>query len=98
MSREISTVLAGMSYLECPRWHDDRIWVADFYRHQVVSATEDGQDLRVEAEIPQQPSGLGWLPDGRLLVICASTRTAASRRWPRTCGSPTAASSPMTAC
>ena len=29
----------------------------------------DGQDLRVEAEVPQQPSGLGWLPDGRLLVV-----------------------------
>lgn len=74
MNREISTVLTGMSYLECPRWHDDRIWVADFYRHQVVSATEDGQDLRVEAEVPQQPSGLGWLPDGRLLVVSMRDR------------------------
>jgi sugar lactone lactonase YvrE len=74
MSREINTVLTGMSYLECPRWHDDRIWVADFYRHQVVSATEDGQDLRVEAEVPQQPSGLGWLPDGRLLVVSMRDR------------------------
>ena len=69
MSHEISVVLDGMSYLECPRWHDDRIWVADFYRHEVLSATEDGKDLRVEAEVPQQPSGLGWLPDGRLLVV-----------------------------
>ena len=30
---------------------------------------EDGSDLRTEAEVPQQPSGLGWLPDGRLLVV-----------------------------
>jgi sugar lactone lactonase YvrE len=74
LSREINTVLTGMSYLECPRWHEDRIWVADFYRHQVVSATEDGQDLRVEAEVPQQPSGLGWLPDGRLLVVSMRDR------------------------
>jgi sugar lactone lactonase YvrE len=69
MSHEISVVLSGMAYLECPRWHDDRIWVADFYQHQVLSATADGQDLRVEAEVPEQPSGLGWLPDGRLLVV-----------------------------
>ena len=69
MTREISTVLTGMSYLECPRWHDGRIWVSDFYRHEVLSATEDGQDLRVEAEVPQQPSGIGWLPDGRLLIV-----------------------------
>jgi sugar lactone lactonase YvrE len=67
--REISTVLDGLSYLECPRWHEDRIWVSDFYTHQVLSAREDGSDLRVEAEVPGQPSGLGWLPDGRLLVI-----------------------------
>jgi sugar lactone lactonase YvrE len=67
--REISTVLSGLSYLECPRWHESRIWVADFYTHQVLSAREDGSDLRQEAEVPGQPSGLGWLPDGRLLVI-----------------------------
>jgi sugar lactone lactonase YvrE len=74
MSHEINVVLTGMAYLECPRWHDDRIWVADFYQHQVVSATVDGQDLRVEAEVPQQPSGLGWLLDGRLLVVSMRDR------------------------
>ncbi len=67
--REISTVLGGLSYLECPRWHEGRIWVSDFYTHQVLSAREDGSDLQQEAEVPGQPSGLGWLPDGRLLVI-----------------------------
>ena len=67
--REISTVVTGLSYLECPRWHEGRIWVSDFYTHQVLSASEDGSDLRVEAEVPGQPSGLGWLPDGRLLVV-----------------------------
>lgn len=69
MSREISTVLTDRAYLECPRWHDGRIWVVDFYTHEVLSAAEDGYDLRVEAVVPQQPSGLGWLPDGRLLVV-----------------------------
>lgn len=72
MATEVQTVLTGMSYLECPRWHDDRIWVADFYTHQVVSVAEDGSDLRVEAQVPGQPSGLGWLPDGRLLVVSMS--------------------------
>lgn len=67
--RETTTVLDGLSFLECPRWHDDRIWVSDFYTHQVLSAREDGSDLRVEAQVPGQPSGLGWLPDGRLLVV-----------------------------
>lgn len=66
---EFSTVLTDLSYLECPRWHGGRIWVSDFYTHQVLSAAEDGSDLRTEAEVPGQPSGLGWLPDGRLLVV-----------------------------
>jgi sugar lactone lactonase YvrE len=67
--REITPVLEDLSYLECPRWHRSRIWVADFYTAQVLSAREDGSDLRVEAEVPEQPSGIGWLPDGRLLVV-----------------------------
>jgi sugar lactone lactonase YvrE len=67
--REITAVLTELSYLECPRWHDGRIWVSDFYTNRVYSAREDGSDMRVEAEVAQQPSGLGWLPDGRLLVV-----------------------------
>lgn len=67
--REIITVLSELSYLECPRWHDGRLWVVDFYTFRVLSLAEDGSDLRVEADVPQQPSGLGWLPDGRLLVV-----------------------------
>ncbi|MDQ6837915.1 MAG: SMP-30/gluconolactonase/LRE family protein [Actinomycetota bacterium] len=79
MSRQITTVLSDMSYLECPRWHDDRIWVADFYTQRVLSAAEDGSDVRVEAEVPQQPSGLGWLPDGRLLVVSMRDATLLRR-------------------
>ena len=69
MSREIVTVVSDLSYAECPRWHGDRIWFVDFYTYRVLSAEEDGSDLRVEAEVPEQPSGLGWLPDGRLLMV-----------------------------
>lgn len=68
------TVIDGFSYLEGPRWHDERIWFSDFYTHRVLSAQEDGSDLRVEASVPQQPSGLGWLPDGRLLIVSMRDR------------------------
>nr|WP_304044434.1 SMP-30/gluconolactonase/LRE family protein [Jatrophihabitans endophyticus] len=77
--REISVVLTDMHYLECPRWHDGRVWVADFYGHVVVSANEDGSDRRVEAEVPGQPSGIDWLPDGRLLVVSMLDRTLLRR-------------------
>jgi len=67
--RKITAVLTGFAFLESPRWHEGRIWFSDFYTYRVFSAAGDGSDLRVEAEVPEQPSGLGWLPDGRLLVV-----------------------------
>ncbi|MBN9738932.1 MULTISPECIES: SMP-30/gluconolactonase/LRE family protein [unclassified Pseudonocardia] len=71
---EPQPVLTGMSFLEGPRWRDGRIWVSDFYTHRVLSARADGSDVRTEAEVPQQPSGLGWLPDGRLLIVSMRDR------------------------
>jgi sugar lactone lactonase YvrE len=67
-SRELTVVLDGYSYLECPRWHDGRLWVSDFYTNQVV-ATDGRGDTQVAAEVPGQPSGLGFLPDGRALIV-----------------------------
>ena len=66
---ELTVVLEGYSFLEGPRWREGRLWLSDFYTHQVVSLEPDGSDLRLEATVPAQPSGLGWLPDGRLLVV-----------------------------
>lgn len=67
--RDITTVVDDRAFLECPRWHDDRIWVSDLYRHEVISIGAEG-DVRVEATLDDdEPSGLGWLPDGRLLIV-----------------------------
>jgi sugar lactone lactonase YvrE len=61
--------MSDVSFLESPRWHDGRVWASDFYTNEVASANEDGSDFRVEAVLPAQPSGLGWLPDGRLVIV-----------------------------
>ena len=74
MTDAATTVVSGFSFLESPRWRGERIWMSDFYTLQVLSAREDGSDLRVEAEVAQQPSGLGWLPDGRLLIVSMRDR------------------------
>lgn len=79
MARELTTVLSGRTFLECPRWHEGRLWIVDFYTYEVLSLAEDGSDLRVEARVPQQPSGLGWLPDGRLLVVSMRDATLLRR-------------------
>jgi sugar lactone lactonase YvrE len=72
-------VIEGRSFLEGPRWHDGRIWVSDFYTGEVLSAAADGSDLRIEAQIDGQPSGLGWLPDGRLLFVSMVDHTVMRR-------------------
>jgi len=74
-----ATVVADAHFLEAPRWRDGRIWFSDFYGYRVCSANEDGSGLRVEAEVPGQPSGLGWLPDGRLLIVAMTERRVLRR-------------------
>jgi sugar lactone lactonase YvrE len=64
-----ATVVAeGLYFGEGPRWHEGRLWFSDFYDHAVKSMDPAG-DVRVEHRFDDQPSGLGWLPDGRLLVV-----------------------------
>jgi sugar lactone lactonase YvrE len=67
-TRSLRTVLTGGSYFEGPRWHEGAWWASDFYTHQVTRVTPDG-GATVVTEVEQQPSGLGWLPDGSLLVV-----------------------------
>lgn len=68
----------GLYYGEGPRWHDGRLWYSDFYDEAVFSVGDDGQPRR-EADVPTRPSGLGWLPDGRLLVVSMTDRTLLRR-------------------
>ena len=78
MTRRASVFLAGLQFGEGPRWHDGRLWFSDFYQHAVFAVSEDGKLERV-VEVPQQPSGLGWLPDGCLLVVSMLDRRVLRR-------------------
>ena len=60
--------VAGLAFPEAPRWHAGALWFSDFYDRCVRRATPDGRVEEV-LELDDQPSGLGWLPDGRLLVV-----------------------------
>ncbi|PZR83090.1 MAG: gluconolactonase [Candidatus Aeolococcus gillhamiae] len=65
--RAFRTLAEGGAYFEGPRWRDGKWWVSDMYRHAVFSVTPDGAETEV-VHVEGQPSGLGWLPDGSLLV------------------------------
>lgn len=67
-ARELTTLLEGGAFFEGPRWRDDRWWVSDFYGHLVMTVAPDGSAATVMS-VEQQPSGLGWMPDGSLLVV-----------------------------
>jgi sugar lactone lactonase YvrE len=66
-------VATGLHFGEGPRWHAGRLWFSDFYDQAVKSLGADGE-VRTELVIDDQPSGLGWLPDGRLLVVAMHRR------------------------
>jgi sugar lactone lactonase YvrE len=72
-ARTLRTLFEGGNYFECPRWRDGRWWVSDFYRHTVFTYDTDGREEAV-LEVEGQPSGLGWMPDGDLLVVSMKDR------------------------
>lgn len=64
---------ANLSFPEGPRWHDGRLWFSDFYTHRVLALGMDGA-LEEIVRVPGQPSGLGWTPDGDLLIVSMTDR------------------------
>jgi sugar lactone lactonase YvrE len=67
-------VLDGLHLPECLRWRDGVLWLADIWGHRVLQLSGEGEgegEARVVHEFPadEDPAGLGWLPDGRLLVV-----------------------------
>jgi sugar lactone lactonase YvrE len=63
-------VLDRLDMPECPRWQHGSLWLSDIWGHRVLEVAADGSS-RVVHGFPddEDPSGLGWLPDGRLLVV-----------------------------
>jgi sugar lactone lactonase YvrE len=78
---DFSVAVDGLHFAEGPRWNDGYLWFSDMFGHRVlrhqpgpitdgvVAATEE-----VVAVPDDRPSGLGWLPDGRLLVVAMKSR------------------------
>jgi sugar lactone lactonase YvrE len=67
-------VADGFVFLEGPRWHEGRLYCSDMGGGRVVRIEPDSGAVETVASVPEQPSGLGWLPDGRLLVVSMRDR------------------------
>ncbi|GAA1574725.1 SMP-30/gluconolactonase/LRE family protein [Kribbella sancticallisti] len=60
----------GLAIAESPRWHDGRLWLANWGTGEVLAVGLDGE-REVMARVPAQtlPFSIDWLPDGTLLVV-----------------------------
>lgn len=59
-------------FLESPKWHGGRLWVSDVFDHRVYAVDTSGhRELVCEMH---RPTGLGFLPDGALIVVDAEAR------------------------
>ena len=73
------TILDGLRFPEGPRWHDGRLWFSDMHDGRVLALDPQGRAETIFALEGDEPSGLGWLPDGRLLVVSMQRRQVLRR-------------------
>ena len=66
-------LIGGIDFGEGPRWHNGRLWYSDFHQKTVYSVDLNGE-RNVEFTLDDQPSGLGWMPDGSMLVVSMINR------------------------
>jgi sugar lactone lactonase YvrE len=64
----MDVIADGLTFPEGPRWRDGKLWFSDFYSHRVLTVDLAGR-VETVAQVAQQPSGLGFMPDGALLVV-----------------------------
>ena len=64
----VTSVYRGIVFPECPRWRDGSLWFSDCHDGKVLNITPDGT-LLASFEVPGNPAGLGWLPDGDMLIV-----------------------------
>ncbi|ONH52502.1 gluconolactonase [Frankia sp. CcI49] len=69
-----SLLTDGLVFAEGPRWHAGRLWFSDMHGEAVHTATLDGKTTKVLALPGEKPSGLGFLPDGSVLVVAMKRR------------------------
>jgi sugar lactone lactonase YvrE len=65
---EVQTLMTGLVMGESPRWHDDRLWLSDMGAGEVIAVDPKGRS-EVVARVPSGLAGIGFLPDGQLLIV-----------------------------
>jgi sugar lactone lactonase YvrE len=66
---ELRTIVEGLAFPEGPRWHEGRLFFSDQHARQVLALDPSSGAVEEIVRVEQQPSGLGWTPDGALLIV-----------------------------
>ena len=67
-------ILDGLCFGEGPRWRNGHLWMSDMHDQKVLKVAPTGAFEVVVQLADDQPSGLGWLPNGDLLIVAMSSR------------------------
>jgi sugar lactone lactonase YvrE len=70
--REVKLLMEGIVLGECPRWHDGRLWFADWGAREMIAVGMDGRHEVID-RVDALPFSFDWQPDGRQLVIADKT-------------------------
>jgi sugar lactone lactonase YvrE len=70
MDLPLSTSADGLAWPESPRWKDGCLWFSDVHNFRVMKLRPGGSP-QVVAQVPGRPAGMGFMPDGRLLLASA---------------------------
>jgi sugar lactone lactonase YvrE len=66
-AHEKQVLMAGIGLGESPRWHDGRLWFADWVAQEVIALDLAGKS-RVITNVRSLPFSIDWLPDGPMLI------------------------------
>jgi len=70
---EIKVLLSGLEFPEGPRWRNGKLFFSDLGGRKVMTVDESGKSEMI-VELQDSPSGLGFLNDGRMLIVSMQKR------------------------
>ncbi|MDR6510967.1 sugar lactone lactonase YvrE [Novosphingobium capsulatum] len=73
MTHTLTLLADDLAFGEAPRWHNGALYLSDMHANRVLRYSES-TGWEVVAEHDGPVSGLGWLPDGDMLVVSMHDR------------------------
>jgi sugar lactone lactonase YvrE len=77
VSPSLHTLAEGFAFPESPRWHEDQLWFVDIFGGRQVLTTDMSGNVEVIRTFNDHPSGIGFLPDQRAIVVLMGRKQVA---------------------